>query len=115
MGVGRCSEGMPSFRTRHPRDHGVVAEYGYDGPSGLGFFVHVCEATNVARYDARSNLYAAARPLQGALDFLIEKGFFTRDALEEALGRLPYELPDEMPRRLRRAATIVCDFKSAAD
>jgi hypothetical protein len=41
--------------------------------------------------------------------------FYSVDDLEEALGRLQYDLIDEMPRRLRRIARVLINFKRAAD
>ena len=110
---------MPSFRLRHPQRPGVVADYGYDGPSGRGFFVDVREGgALIDRYDATyatSASYDRQRPLDGALRFLATWGFYAADDLEEALGRLLHELPREMPRRLRRIALVVLNVKSAAD
>lgn len=102
------------FRIRHPQDLRIFATYGYDGPSGLGFYVHVHDAGYVAKYDGQHE-YDPVLPLQGALDFLIEKGFFSRDDLEEALERLIYGRVRELPRRLQKPGRVAANFRRGAD
>lgn len=102
------------FLIHHPRRPQVTARYGFD--VFLGFFVDVREQrTCVGRYDALTEGYDQRWPLQGALYYLVEQGFFRRDELEEALVRGQHDLPEEMPRRVRRVAIIVHNFKTAAD
>jgi hypothetical protein len=104
------------FVLRHPLNPQRRAEYGWEGPSGLGFFVHVRESgTLIGRYDALVDGYDIRYPLWHALVFMVAAGFFSRADLEETLTRASHELPEEMPRRLRRIAMVVGRFKEAAD
>lgn len=103
------------FTLRHPAHRDRRAEYGYERDA-FAFFVHVFEQDAcVGRYDALTEGYDHRFPLQGALDYLISQGFFSREDLESALTRGQYELFEEMPRRLRRAGLVVHHFKEAAD
>ena len=98
------------FTIEHPDHPGVIAEYGFD--PALGFFITVRGLGEPREYDA---LRAHYSHLQGALDYMLNFGFFSQGDLEEALTRMQHELPDEMPARLRRIAEVVLNFKAAAD
>lgn len=113
-GSRRCRCAL-RYRLRHPHDAQGRAAYGYDGPSGLGFFVHATLSGGEVRYDGRAPSYNHERPLDGALRWMAAREFYSVDDLEEALGRLQYDLIDEMPRRLRRIARVLINFKRAAD
>jgi hypothetical protein len=103
------------FHIRHPQDAEGRAAYGYDGPSGLGFFVHATLRGVAVRYDGRAPSYDHDRPLDAALRWMAAQGFYTVDDLEEAIVRLQHDLIEEMPRRYGRIARVVWNFKRAAD
>ena len=106
---------MPSYRVRHPRNLERYALYGYE-PINLAFFAHIFEGgACVGRYDALQEGYDCRRPLIGAIRFLSTYSFFSFDDFDEVLALMPYQLPREMPSRLRRAARVVANFQSAAD
>jgi hypothetical protein len=66
-------------------------------------------------FEGRRAGFRPVRPLQGALDVLVGAGFFTREALEEALTLATDLLPEQMPMAAARAARVVNNFKKAAD
>jgi hypothetical protein len=104
---------MEPFRLADPEDPRRWAYYGWDHV--LGFFVEVHhERRIVACYDAL-NGYEPARPLDGALRFLVAAGFLAEDEVAEAIVRSADELPEEMSEDVRRAAEVIGNFKMAAD
>jgi hypothetical protein len=104
---------MAQFLLRHP-DGQQHARYGWD--HAVSYFVEVRRGGRiVATYDALAEAFDAARPLEGALRFLIESGFFTQEELEEAIGLGAALLLEEMEEPLRRVAEVVGNLKLAAD
>jgi hypothetical protein len=69
----------------------------------------------VATYDIFATGYDAQRPLEGALQVLVDAGFFSREDIEEAFTRGAVELPEDMPAPLRRVAEVIHNFRTAAD
>ena len=102
------------FSILHPEHENIRAEYGWD--HAIGFFVQVFEdAYPTAEYDALQPRYNRARPLNGALAFLVSQTFFSGDELEEALARMSVEEWSEIPEPARRVAQVVLNFRAAAD
>jgi hypothetical protein len=86
------------FRIEHPTAAHVSAVYSFD--AGMrGYFVEVLRGRKVTKtYDPLTAGYAVARPLWGALVFLVVEGFFTESELHDALLALA------MPSSTRCAA-----------
>lgn len=106
------------FSIDHPTDPLWRAAFGLDAV--VGFFVEVFigddpDEPAVVAYDALQPNYDRARPLQGALDFLVEHAFVGRDDLEDGLRWLADEGARTPPRRLRPAVRVINSFKAAAD
>lgn len=90
------------------------AAYGWD--AHIGFWVEVRDRGRIVRcYDCLSEGYNAARPLHGALLFLVASGFFTREEIGDALARGRAEVPEEVPARVGRVAEVIANFRRAAD
>lgn len=101
---------MPKHKLNHPQLKGLTATYGWD--PALGFFVDVPPHRGPPRrpraeYDALQPGYDQRGPLQGALGFLADQGFLSREDLEDALSAMQHELPHEMEVPLRRCAEVV--------
>ncbi len=105
------------FRLDHPHDRRLRAEYGWD--AAVGFFVEAWFPHDTKPTLSFSALddegYDQRRPLRQALEVLAELGFFTLTDLDEAIRSGDELLPEEMPKRLRRVAEVVENFKAGAD
>lgn len=105
---------MAQFRLRHPTDPQGSAHYGWDGV--IGWFVELRRSGRVVGcYDALKPGYDAERPLEGALQTLVDAGFFSHDDIGEAVMRGEEELPEDMPEPIRRVAYVIRNFRVAAD
>lgn len=98
----------------HPSDPKVRAEVGWD--HALGWFADVIRSRGTPKsYSAVEQNYDHERPLLGLLVFLAGHGFYTMEALTDALGRVQHEDADELPPELRRVVEIVTLVKGTAD
>ncbi len=104
---------MSRHHLDHPTKPGVQAAYGHDPV--MGFFVDVLRHDRTIKsYDFLQPSFNRARPLMGALDFMVAEGFFTADQLHAALvflqdgGRRP-------PKGVARVVGIVMEMKRAPE
>jgi hypothetical protein len=98
------------LRIEHPVRPGVRAEAGHDPIAG--FFVDIVYGEQaIATYDCFHPLFNRSRPVIGCLDFLVSQGFFSGDALEQALAFLQDGAPTPSDMRV---VEIVTEFERAA-
>ena len=100
---------MPWFRVEHPTSRETYAIGGHD--HALGFF---CETFREGREKPLKSLdvFTHGKPvgIQDCFDFLISKGFFTVDQLQDILVCL--QDGTKVPKRLLRIEKVVTEFKN---
>ena len=108
--AGRTVSPTMRFKLRHPIRADVRVRYGWDRV--LGFFIELRDDRARLEYDALQDDYDG---LTGALTFLVFHRFFDQADLDAALERLHHELPEQMPARLERIATVIVNFQRGAE
>lgn len=110
---------MPRFTLDdHPHDPELRAEYGFDPLPLIEWFVEVFyagRAKPLIVYDASEPIYDRARPLLGALLFLVQEQFFSGGELQEALDAHAAPEPRRVSAGVRRVLEVVQNFKYAGD
>ncbi len=108
---------MPGFSLKHPHDPELRAVYGFEPDPLIAYFVDCFAGDDfLLFYRASEPNYQVARPLLGALQFLVMLQFLSGQHLEEALDALARPEPvGRISRSARRALKVVVNFRKAAE